>query len=211
MENIARKIPRSVKLIYTAFMLVLVPVYWTHYGPTNFLYFCDLALLLALFAVWSENALAASAPAVGILIPQAFWVIDFGVELTGSHLSHMTSYMVDERRPLFLRALSSFHGWLPFFLVYLVSRLGYDKRALVSWTVLACSACIISFLYLPPAGALVPDLNTPINVDYVFGIDDSKPQQWMSAPAYLLTWMAALFLVFSVPTHLALKKIFKKA
>ena len=30
-------IPLWLKLAYTAFMAVLVPVYWANYGPTNFL------------------------------------------------------------------------------------------------------------------------------------------------------------------------------
>lgn len=43
-----RRLPLWLKLADTAFMAVLVPVYWTQYGPTNFLYFCDVALFLAL-------------------------------------------------------------------------------------------------------------------------------------------------------------------
>lgn len=112
-----RAVPTAVKMAYTAFMAVLVPVYWYHYGPTNFLYFCDMALFLVLFAVWRNSALAASAAAVGIVVPQLFWCVDFAVELTGNHLSQMTSYMMDDRRPLFLRSLSLFHGWLPFLLL----------------------------------------------------------------------------------------------
>jgi hypothetical protein len=49
---VPREIPRWVKYGYTAFMAVLIPVYWWHYGPTNFLYFCDVALLLTLVGVW---------------------------------------------------------------------------------------------------------------------------------------------------------------
>ena len=30
-------IPLWLKLAFTAFMFVLVPVYWANYGPTNFL------------------------------------------------------------------------------------------------------------------------------------------------------------------------------
>ena len=37
----ARLIPLWLKLAYTAFMAVLVPLYLRNYGPTNFLYFCD--------------------------------------------------------------------------------------------------------------------------------------------------------------------------
>jgi hypothetical protein len=168
-------------------MAVLVPVYWYHYGPTNFLYFCDIALFLALFAVWRESSIAASAAAVGILIPQIFWCIDFGFELSGTSLSGMTSYMFDERRSGFLRSLSLFHGWIPFFLLYLVKQLGYHPQALPTWTITAWAACLVAFFFLPPAGATVPDVNTPLNVNYVYGIDDAQPQTWMPAPIYLCT------------------------
>ena len=44
MTATASRVPLGLKLAYTAFMAVLVPVYWRYYGPTNFLYFCDVAL-----------------------------------------------------------------------------------------------------------------------------------------------------------------------
>ena len=71
------RVPLAVKLGFTAFMAVLVPVYWLNYGPTNFLYFCDVALFLTLAAVWTESALLASMAAVGIVLPQLVWVLDF--------------------------------------------------------------------------------------------------------------------------------------
>lgn len=111
-------IPLWLKVAYTAFMAVLVPVYWSHYGPTNFLYFCDVALLLTLAAVWLESPLLASIPAAGILIPQMFWVVDFGAHLVGFKITGMTDYMFEAQRPLFLRELSFFHGWLPFLLLF---------------------------------------------------------------------------------------------
>ena len=40
------KIPLAAKVAGSAFLAVLVPVYWHTYGPTNFLWFCDAALLL---------------------------------------------------------------------------------------------------------------------------------------------------------------------
>ena len=135
------------KLAYTAFMAVLIPVYWAHYGPTNFLYFCDVALLLTLVGVWTESARLISLPAVGILLPQFFWCADFLAELCGFHLTGMTSYMFDSSRPLFLRALSGFHGWLPFLLIFLLTRTGYDHRAFRTWTIaaIAVSGWIASF------------------------------------------------------------------
>jgi hypothetical protein len=205
-----RPIPFPITIGFSAFMCVLVPVYWANYGPTNFLYFCDVALFLTLLSLWSRNSLAASMAAVGIVVPQVFWCIDFGFELSGVHLTHMTSYMFDETKPLFLRLLSLFHGWLPFLLLFLVWKLGYDRRALVAWTALACVLCLIAFFLLPPAGATLPDPNLPRNVNYVFGTNDAQPQDFLNPYFYLLAWIIALFLVFYLPTHLALMKFFSR-
>lgn len=204
-------IPLWVKVAFTAFVAVLVPVYWMNYGPTNFLYFCDVALLITLYAVWVESKTAASMAAVGILVPQVFWCLDFGLQLVrmtaGTAHTGMTAYMFDEGKPLHLRGLSLFHGWLPFLLVYLVAKLGYDPRALKKWTTLAWSLCLVAFFALPPAGAELPDSNTPVNVNYVFGLDDAHPQQWMPQGVYLVVWMLALFSLAYLPTHLLLKKL----
>ena len=59
---------------------------------------------------------------------------------------------------------------------------------------------------LPPAGAKLADPNTPVNVNYVFGLDDTQAQQWMPAGVYLVVWMVALFALAFLPTHLVLKK-----
>jgi len=47
-----REIFMLVKIIYTLFVCILVPVYWRYYGPANFLWFSDLALLLTWAALW---------------------------------------------------------------------------------------------------------------------------------------------------------------
>lgn len=186
----------------------MIPVYWANYGPTNFLYFCDVALLLTLVGIWTENALIISIPAVGILFPQFLWCLDFLVQLCGGKLTGMTGYMFDHNRDLFLRGLSFFHGWLPFLLFYLVRKLGYDKRALLGWSVIAVALCLIAYFLLPPAGAVLSNPNMPRNVNYVFGIlSDEKPQEWMPPLAYLGLWMAALIGIAATPTHFILKKI----
>ncbi len=202
-----RRLPLWLKLAFTAFMAVLIPVYLRDYGPTNFLYFCDIALLITLYAVWTESALAVSMAAVGILIPQVLWCLDFVWQIFAPH-EGMTAYMFDAHKSLFLRGLSFFHGWLPFLLVYLVGRLGYDRRALKAWTVLGWALCLIAYFLLPPAGAGLPDPNTPVNVNYVFGMDDAHPQTWMPQALYLPVFMLALFLVAYVPAHLILRRLF---
>ncbi len=192
-------------------MAVLVPVYWYKCGPTVFLYFCDIALFLTLYAVWTNSSVATSTAAVGIIIPQLFWCVDFFFELNGYHLSHLTAYMVDTRLTLFLRSLSLYHVWLPFLLIYLLYQLGYDKRGLFIWTAIAWVACIVSFCFLPPSGAIVADLDTPINVNMVFGFDNKKPQDWLDPVAYLIIWMFTLFTMFFLPAHFILLKLFKPA
>jgi fatty-acid desaturase len=77
------RIPLWLKLAYSAFMAVLVPVYWHYYGPTNFLYFCDIALILTLVGIWLQSPLLISMCAVGIMASQALWVIDFVAHFIG--------------------------------------------------------------------------------------------------------------------------------
>lgn len=202
----APHLPAWLKWAYTAFLAVLVPVYWVNYGPTNFLYFCDVALFLTLAAVWTRKPLFASMAAVGILIPQILWCLDFGAELLGWKLVGMTSYMFDESRPLFLRGLSLFHGWLPFLLFFLVIRIGYDRRAFVAWTALAILLCLVAFFFMPPAGSVMHDPKIPVNINYVFGFDDAKPQTLMPTGLYLVAWITVLCLVVYLPTHLFLKR-----
>src|SRR4029077_5930566 len=86
----ASRLPLWLKLAYTAFMAVLVPVYWRNYGPTNFLYFCDVALIITLVGIWIESPLLVSMCAVGILASQALWVVDFLSNLIGWPLIGMT-------------------------------------------------------------------------------------------------------------------------
>jgi hypothetical protein len=205
---VSPRLPLSLKLLVSAFLLVMVPVYYHNYGPTNFLYFCDVALLLSFISLWTERALPASMAAVGILLPQVLWCVDFVGELAGVRLVGLTSYMLDENRSLFLRGLSFFHGWLPFLLLFLLKRLGYDRRALWAWTALGWSLCLVAYFFLPAAGTVLADAKIPVNINYVFGFDDAKAQTMLPAPLYLLAWMAVLFVVVYLPTHLVLRKVF---
>lgn len=206
MPTTSPRVPLLLKLLVTAFVAVLVPVYYQNYGPTNFLYFCDVSLLLTLVGLWTGRPLFASMAAVGILVPQLLWCLDFGAELLGWHLVGLTGYMFDAKHPLFLRGLSFFHGWLPFLLLFMLRRQGYDRRALWAWSGLAWALCLVAYCWLPPAGTVLANPQTPVNINYVFGFDDAHPQTWLPAPLYLLGWMAALFGVFYVPTHLLLRR-----
>jgi hypothetical protein len=70
------RIPYSVKLLYTAFVAIVVPLYWRTYGPWNFLYDCDIALLITVVAIWLKSPLLVSMQAVAIVVLQTPWVVD---------------------------------------------------------------------------------------------------------------------------------------
>ncbi|MCI0640678.1 MAG: hypothetical protein L0Y72_20170 [Gemmataceae bacterium] len=197
-----------VKLLYTAFMAILVPKYWIDYGPTNFLYFCDVALFMTLAALWLENSLLASAPLVGILVPQIVWMVDFLAGVFGYTVTGMTAYMFDPGIPLFTRGLSFFHFWLPLFLIWLVWRLGYDRRAFVVWSALAIVVLLICYFVMPAPPAPTDNKNLPVNINYVHGLSDETAQTWMPPLAWLASLIAGLPLFAYLPTHFLLKWLF---
>ncbi|HKI18267.1 MAG TPA: hypothetical protein VKA15_10320 [Isosphaeraceae bacterium] len=202
------KIPLALKLAYTVFVAVLVPKYWVTYSPWNFLFFCDVALLMTLPALWLESSLLISLPAVGITVPQLLWVADL---LTGSRIPGLTSYMYDPKYPLFVRGLSLFHGWLPFLLIWGVWRLGYDRRALIGWTVIGTVILLVCYFLAPAPPAPPGNPNLAVNINYVHGISYEKPQPWMPP----LVWLTALLVSFPVvlylPAHLVFRSLFAKS
>ena len=204
-----RRISLWVKLPYTAFMAVLIPYYWHAYGPANFLYFCDVAVLVTLVALWAESALLVSIQAVAILVPQALWVTDFVLKgTTGSSMLGLADYMFNPDIPLFVRCLSSFHGWLPFLLLWTVWRLGYDRRALPVQTVCCWALLLVCYFFTPPPPAPAAHPNAAVNVNYVFGVGDTA-QTSMHPVLWLAMLMAVLPIAIYLPTHLLLRVAFR--
>jgi hypothetical protein len=205
------RIPFLVKCLYTAYMAVLIPVYWKTYGPTNFLYFCDIALIMTLFALWLESPLLVSAAAVGIVLPQALWAIDFIATGIGWPLSGMTGYMYDDALPVHARFLSFFHFWLPFFLLWLLRRTGYDPKGLPLWTVIALVAVYICYFFLPAPPAPANNPGLPVNVNYVYGFSDQAAQTWMPPLVWFFLLQAMLVGLIFLPSHWLLKRLYHPA
>ena len=204
-------VPLPVTIVSTVFVVVWVVKYWRVYGPLNFLYFCDIALLTTLVAMWFTLPLLASMGAIGIMLPQAVWILDFLVRLTtGKHVLDLTEYMFDPRIDLFVRCLSFFHFWLPILLFWLVCRWGYNPQAFVYQCVLACLVLLASYrLTNSPTGPAE-------NVNKVFGPDAGTLPLAERGPilGFLLThrflWILGLMLIHCCliigPTHLLLKR-----
>jgi len=107
-------IPLWLKIADTLFVYLIVPIYWRRYGPANFLWFSDVALLLTVPALWLESPLLVSMMALAVALPELAWNIDFFVRLTtGVPLLGLAAYMFDRRIPRFVRSLSLFHVGLP--------------------------------------------------------------------------------------------------
>jgi hypothetical protein len=191
-------IPLPLKVGYTLFLCVLVPVYWVKWGPKNFLWFSDIALLTTGVALWLESPLLASMMTLAIGLPELAWNVDFfGRLLTGRQMLGLSGYMFDAEKPRFLRALSLFHVVLPVLLVWMVYRLGYDERALLFQTIVALVVLPVTWWITDPAD----------NVNWVYG-PGSKPQTRMDPGAYLALTMILFPLVFYLPTHLVLRLLF---
>jgi hypothetical protein len=188
------RIPLWIKIFYSLFLCVLVPVYWRGYGPTNFLWASDIALFFVLAALWSERSLPNSMMAIGVLPFEIAWVVDFS---TGSRLIGMAAYMFEAERPILLRGLSLFHIMLPLIMIYLLRRLGYDRRALVAQTLLIWVVLPVTYLVTDPAD----------NINMVFG---PGMEAWtVTSPLlYLALEMFLLPVVVCLRAHLLLRRCF---
>jgi len=181
----------GIKIAYTLFLAVLVPVYWAHYGPRNFLWFSDIALLGAGVAIWLESPLLASMMMLAVLLPECAWNLDFfGRLLTGHRMFGMSAYMFERARPRFIRALSLFHVPLPVSLVWLVHRLGYDRRAWLGQSLLALVVLPVTYWLTDPAE----------NVNWVHGL--GAPQRRLPPWLYLALLIVAFALVLYLPPQL---------
>lgn len=203
-------IPIWVKMAYSVFVAIVVPFYWVTYSPWNFLYFCDIALLVTGVAIWLESPLLVSMQAVAITVPQLLWVVDFLCRLiAGVHVTGITGYMLDSSIPLFLRSLSLFHGWLPFVLLWLVMRLGYDRRAFGLQSAVAIMVILISYFFAPAPPPSTDHPSWAVNINYVYGFDDHHSQTMMAPWLWLLCMMAVTVIAIYLPTHFVLRRFFK--
>ncbi|NWF36565.1 membrane-associated protein [Mariprofundus sp. KV] len=184
-------LPLWLKLCYSAYVAITLIVYWFKYGPGNYLWFSDIALILTLPALWLESPLLASMMLLAVLLPEIVWSIGFfsGL-LTGKPVGGLADYMFDRNLPLYLRALSLFHLFLPPLLIWMVFRLGYDENALLWQTLLAWIVLPLSYLISDPIE----------NVNWVHG-PGGKAQHRLPPLLYLAVLMLGFPLLIYLPTH----------
>jgi hypothetical protein len=189
------RIPLWFKVLYGLFLCVLVPVYWHNFGPIQFLWASDIALFLVFAATLIEKPLLNSMMAIGVMPFELGWIVDF---LTGSTLLGVTGYMFDETTPLYLRSLSLFHMFLPLIMLFLLYRLGYDRRALPAQIILVWIVLPLTYLVADPAQ----------NINFTAGWG-KEPQTILHPVLYLGLEMILLPTVICWPAHLLLQRLFE--
>ncbi|HZP63573.1 MAG TPA: hypothetical protein VFB28_09185 [Terriglobales bacterium] len=184
------RLPLWLKILWTIWVLVWIPIYWHQYGAQNFLYFCDIGNILIAVALWLESPLIFSWQAVGLLLFQTLFVIDLvGALISGKHFVGATGYMFDPHVPLLVRMLSLFHVVTPPLLLWAIWRLGYDKRGWKYETVMTWIVIPINYLWRPQ-----------FNVNWARGLFFQE-QHLVPGPVYLLIYLVAVPLVVYWPTH----------
>jgi len=184
-------IPLKLKLGHTVYVAFLVPAYWRYWGPRNFLWFSDVALIGMAPALWREDRRLTSMLALFAVLPEIPWNLGYFARLfTGREFFGLTHYMFDRKIPLWIRALSLFHVWLPLLLVWSVRRLGYDRRALGTGVLVGEAVLTASYVLAPPKE----------NINWVYGPGE-KPQKKISRSLYLCGVMLFFPLCIWWPMH----------
>jgi len=178
-----------------------VPVYWIHYGPTNLLWFSDIAFIVTLAALWLESRFLVSMMTSGVLLFDIVWNAFFFRKLIlGGGTEGLVGYMFDPQISVFIRALSLFHTMLPIVQLWALSKLGYDDRAWKYQVILGWALILLTYVVTGPKE----------NINWVYGIIE-VPQKWMPAHLYVAAGMVVYLTLVCFPTHRILKKFFEVA
>lgn len=192
------RLPLWLKLAWTAWIVVWMPLYWKQYGGQNFLFFCDLGNLLITLGLWLESRFIFSWQAVGLLVFQTLYVIDLtGAVLSGRHAFGGTEYMFDPHISLIIRLMGLYHCVVPPLLLWAVRRLGYDEKAWKWQAVLTAIVVPINYFWRPAN-----------NVNFARGI--GHEQHTLPPWLYLTAYVVVVPVVIYWPTHLGLRRWYGK-
>lgn len=193
-------IPLWLTAAWTIVTTGILVIYWFRYGPANYLWFSDIALIGTVPALWLESSLLASTMLVGVLLPELLWNTSlvcrllFGVRITG-----IVDYMFEPERPRHLKLISLFHIPLPLLLIWLVWITGYDPRAPLLMT-------MISWIVLPLTWWSTDPYR---NINWVHGPGGEGVRQTTFHPlAYIALLMIGLPVAVYAPTHVLLLYLF---
>lgn len=136
MPAAARVVPRDAhpfphgRYVALLWLCLYLPTYARAYGLVNFLFLCNLGVVLTALAVWRGSTLLLSMQALAAPVVGVTWTLDvLSRLLLGRHLIGGTEYMWDPQFPLALRLMSCYHSLWPVVTLACLRRTGYDRRA----------------------------------------------------------------------------------
>jgi hypothetical protein len=195
-----RRIPLWLKIAWTVWVVVWIPLYYKQWGFSTFLWFCDIANLVILAALWTERPLLFSWQAVSVLLFQVAFTVDVvGRAVAGRHLIGGTEWVFEDAKiPIYIKLLSvGMHVASPPLLLWAIRRLGYDRRAI--WVQIATVCVLLPICWL--------GWDATLNLNWVYK-PFNKPQEMMAPVLYLLVCIVGYVGLVFLPTHLLLKKLF---
>jgi hypothetical protein len=181
-------------------LAVLVVWGWAyaHYwGVQDFLYLCNVAMVLTCAGLWFGNSLLVSSQAVSTVVIGTLWGIDVGWRALshGHFLIGGTEYMWDASRPLWVRLLSFDHLAVPATAVWAIRKVGYDRQAWAFQSGVAAVVLVISRWVAPER-----NLNFAQKELVTY-------HSWGPAATHLLLVWSVLVLIVYWPVHAVLGRV----
>lgn len=184
-----------------AWLAIYVPSYWLAYGPLNFLFLCNVGVMITALGLVAGSRLLVSSQAVAAPIIGLVWALDAGYRvLTGDFLFGGTAYMWDPQYPLWTRLLSLYHLAWPLLLLWIMGRIGYDRRGVWLQTAIAGTSLAVARLFTDPA----------LNINFAF-VDPFLGRQFGPAVLHVAISLAVLAGVAYGLTHRLLCRRFAES
>ena len=178
------------------YLLVWAPAYAFYWGSVDFLYLCNVAVVLTCAGLWFGNALLLSSQAVSTSVIGLIWGCNlaWGAFAHGHGITGGTEYMWEARFPLWVRLLSFDHLGVPIVALWAIRRTGYDRRAWAFQSAVAAVVLILSRFVAPQRNLNFAQKEL---VSY---------HSWGPAPVHLFFIWAVLVLLVYWPVHALLSR-----
>jgi hypothetical protein len=178
---------------------LMIAAYWISVGePFHLLWLCDLTLLITGIGILIKSPIMLSSQLVGTLPIQIAWNLDFWLRIiSGSKVFGFTEYMFSTSHPAEVKILSTFHVFLPVFLIYAIILFGYEIRGWIWQSILTVFVYFLSYFTTD----VIQNTNWTLGPFW-------KPQTMLPECLYLIIWTLLTLLMYFI-LHIFLTKILK--
>jgi hypothetical protein len=140
-----------VRWVALAFLAGWMPTYAVTWGSADFLYLCNVAVIMTCLGLWLGSALLLSSQAVAMMVIGTVWCVSLAWSAVthGHTLIGGTEYMWDPHYPLWVRLLSFDHIAVPAVCLWATRKIGFDRRAWKFQSVVAAVVLTSSHFVAP--------------------------------------------------------------